>query len=69
MSNKKGSYVVYCKCGQKIEPGWKFCTNCQNPINFDIKNESKNSEQTESLIYIFIYSVFALIYFLSMRIP
>ena len=59
------SLGVYCQCGQKLEPDWKFCPNCHTPINVEIKNGSVGDVQNNSksngneviIISIYFFSV------------
>lgn len=37
---------VKCQCGQKLEPGWKFCPQCKIPITVEISSNVENKEET-----------------------
>ena len=52
--------AVYCSCGEKLEPGWKFCPKCRNPITVVIKQDGKEAPSKEddySLVYICLYII------------
>lgn len=61
-NNTNNSFAVYCQCGQRLEPNWKFCPKCKSPITVEIKGEidtkgDKNIKDGNAYLYIAIYVI------------
>jgi uncharacterized membrane protein YvbJ len=49
------SFIVYCECGQKLDPNWKVCPKCGKPVSLEIQaKDAKPVDSGSATIYIII---------------
>lgn len=63
--------IVKCRCGQILEPNWKFCPQCNKPITVEItSSNSKTGNNLDGTNYAIIAIIsLGLSYFISALIP